>query len=77
MILQSWDPLAKSVPLLLKATEKTLFVCPVNVFISSNVSIFHNFIVPSSDPLAKILPFGLKVIEKTGYLGFSRVVIND
>ena len=76
MILQSRDPLAKNVPLLLKATEKTLFVCPVNVFISSNASIFHNFIIPSSDPLAKILPFGLKEIDKTEYLGFSRVAIN-
>ena len=63
LILLSDDPLAKIVPVLLKATELTTSECPDKVLISVLVSMFQSLIVLSDDPLAKIVPVLLKATE--------------
>ena len=64
-IVLSYDPLAKIVPALLKATEFTFCLCPYRLAISVCVSMFHSFIVLSADPLAKIVSVLLKATEVT------------
>ena len=61
------DPLARIVPLLLKATDKTQPSCPYKVAISFYDSTFHSFIVLSLDPLARIVPLLLKATDLTEY----------
>ena len=63
LIVLSHDPLAKIVPVLLKATELTDSLCPYRVAISVFVSIFQSLIVVSDDPLARIFLLLLKQIE--------------
>ena len=55
LIVISYDPLARIVPVLLKATAVTLSLCPSRVVISIYVSIFQSLIVVSLDPLARIV----------------------
>ena len=64
LIVLSHYPLAKIVPVLLKATEVT---APLTLAISVLVSMFQNIIVLSDDPLARIVPVLLKVTELTLY----------
>ena len=47
LIVLSSEPLAKIVPVLLKATEVTLFECPYKLAISVLVSMFQSLIVLS------------------------------
>ena len=65
LIVLSHDPLAKIVPVLLKATELTTSECPYKLAISFLVSIFQSLIVFSNDPLARIVPVLLKATEIT------------
>ena len=65
LIVLSFDPLARIVPVLLKITELTLFLCPYRVKISAFVSTFQSLIVLSFDPLANIFPVLLKATELT------------
>ena len=65
LIVLSSDPLAKIVPILLKATEVTSFSCPYKVAISFCVSMHQSLIVLSNDPLAKIVSVLLKATEET------------
>ena len=67
LIVLSYDPLARIVPVLLKATELTLSKCPDKVAISVLLSTFQSLIVLSSDPLARIVPVLLKATELTPY----------
>ena len=53
LIVLSYDPLARIVPVLLKVTELTLALCPYKVAISVLVSMLQSLIVLSYDPLAK------------------------
>ena len=61
----SQDPLAIIVPVLLKATDVILSVCPDPFIISGLVSMFHKLIELSLEPLAKIVPLLLKATEVT------------
>ena len=61
----SSDPLARIVPVLLKATEVTVDLCPHKFAISVLVSIFQSLIVLSYDPLARIVPVLLNATEVT------------
>ena len=63
--MQSFDPLARIVPALLKATEVTQSLCPYKFPISVLVSIFQSLIVLSFDPLARIVPVLLKATDVT------------
>ena len=65
LIVLSYDPLAKIVPVLLKATEQTAFECPSKLVISVLVSMFQSLIVLFHDPLAKIVPVLLKATQLT------------
>ena len=65
LIVLSREPLAKIVPVLLKATEVTQSLCPSKLAISVLVSMFQSLIVLSSEPLAKIVPVLLKATEVT------------
>ena len=65
LIVLSFDPLARIVPVLLKATELTLSKCPDKVLISVLVSTFQSLIVLSCDPLARIVPMLLKATDRT------------
>ena len=60
----SQDPLAIIVPVLLKATDVILSVCPDPFIISGLVSMFHKLIELSLE-LAKIVPLLLKATEVT------------
>ena len=66
LIALSYDPLARIVPVLLKATELTTFECPYKLAISVLVSMFQRLIV-LSDPLARIVPVLLKATEVTKF----------
>ena len=65
LIVLSYDPLARIVPVLLKATEVTLLLCPYKFAIFVLVSMFQILIVLSSEPLARIVPVLLKAKEVT------------
>ena len=65
LIVLSYDPLARIVPMLLKATEVTSLSCPNKYKISVLVSMFQSLIVLSSEPLARIVPVLLKATEVT------------
>ena len=65
LIVLSYEPLAKIVPVLLKATEVTVPLCPSKLAISVLVSMFQSLIVLSCEPLAKIVPVLLKATEVT------------
>ena len=65
LIVLSHDPLARIVPVLLKATEMTHFICPYRLAISILASIFQSLIVLSNDPLARIVPLLLIATEVT------------
>ena len=67
LIALSYDPLARIVPVLLKATELTTFECPYKLAISVLVSMFQRLIVLSFDPLARIVPVLLKATEVTKF----------
>ena len=71
----SYDPLAKIVPALLKATEVTFCLCPYKIAISVCVSIFHSFIVLSADPLARIVSVLLKQTDMTPLLCPYKIAI--
>ena len=58
------NPLARIVPVLLKATEVTPLSC-YKVAISVFVSRLQNLIIPSPDPLARIVPILLKATAVT------------
>ena len=61
------NPLARIVPVLLKATDVTPYLCPDKFAISVLVSIFQSLIVVSFDPLARIVPVLLKSTDMTGH----------
>ena len=65
LIVLSYDPLARSVPMLLKATDVTPYSFPDKFAISVLASIFQSLIVLSYDPLATIVPVLLKQTEVT------------
>ena len=65
LIVASSDPLAKIVPILLKATEMTALSCPNRLAISVFVLMSQSLIIVFDDPLAKIVPVLLKAIEVT------------
>ena len=65
LILSSYDPLARIVPFLLKATDVTHLLCPYKVAISFIVLMSHSLIVLSFDPLARIVPVLLNATEVT------------
>ena len=65
LIVLSLDPLARIVPMLLKATEVSQCWCPNKVAISVLVSTFQSLIVQSHNQLAIIVPMLLKATEIT------------
>ena len=65
LIEQSFDPLARIFPVLLKATEVTEFKCPYKFANSVLVSMFQSLIVLFINPLARIGPVLLKTTEIT------------
>ena len=67
LIVLSLDPLARIVPVLLKATELTLYLCPDKVLISVLVLTFQSLIIASYDALARIVPVWLKATEVTPF----------
>ena len=72
----SYDPLAKIVPALLKATEVTFCLCPYRLAISVFVSMLHNFIVLSLDSLARIVSVLLKQTDMTPLLFPYKIAIS-
>ena len=65
LIVLSEDPLARIVPVLLKATDYTQLEWPIKALVSYKVYKFHNFIVLSADPLASNVLLGLNAIDIT------------
>ena len=59
LIVSSYDPLARVVPVLLKETEVTSNLCPYKLAISVLVSMFQSLIILFRDPLARIVPVWL------------------
>ena len=65
LIVLSFDPLARIVPVWSKATDVTSYECSSKVAIIVLVSMFQSLIVLSHDPLTKIVPDLLKATETT------------